>query len=93
MALHIKGINYKYHNVELLKFEHLEPWYLKMNPGGVVPTLKHGYNIVPESDEILRYLDVHFSKLAVEHYYFSSWTLFCQIWQLFVDKGYKIKLS
>ena len=72
MALHIKGINYKYHNVELLKFEHLEPWYLKMNPGGVVPTLKHGYNIVPESDEILRYLDVHFSKLVFERCCFVS---------------------
>ena len=38
---------------------------MKMNPGGVVPTLKHGYNIIPESDEILRYLDVHFSKFKI----------------------------
>ena len=62
LALHVKGINYKYHNIDLIRFVNLEPWYLKMNPSGVVPTLKHGYNIIPESDEILKYLDVHFSK-------------------------------
>ena len=54
-----------YHNVNILNFENLEPCYLKMNPAGVVPTLKHGYNIIPELDEILKYLDVHFSSYRI----------------------------
>ncbi len=60
----MKGIKYKLHEIDLLKFAHLEPWYLKLNPGGVVPTLRHGNSVIPESDEILRYMDVHFSEFS-----------------------------
>jgi glutathione S-transferase len=37
--------------------ENLEPWYLKINPNGVVPSLDHDGRIVIESCVILEYLD------------------------------------
>jgi glutathione S-transferase len=37
--------------------ENLEPWYVKLNPNGVVPTLDHDGRIVIESNFILEYLD------------------------------------
>ncbi len=60
----MKGIKYKFHDIELMKLENLEPWYIRMNPKGLVPTLKHGHSVIPESDEILKFLDVHFSELT-----------------------------
>lgn len=37
--------------------ESLEPWYLRINPNGVVPSLDHDGRIVIESCVILEYLD------------------------------------
>ena len=37
--------------------EHLEPWYTKLNPVGVVPTLDHDGRIIIESNIIMEYLD------------------------------------
>lgn len=37
--------------------QHLEPWYLALNPNGVVPTLVHDDKIIIESCVILEYLD------------------------------------
>jgi glutathione S-transferase len=45
------------HEVDLGKFEHLDPEYLKMNPNGVVPTLVHGDAVLIESSAIVEYLD------------------------------------
>jgi glutathione S-transferase len=43
--------------VNLRKSENLEPWYVKLNPNGVVPTLDHDGRIIIESNFILEYLD------------------------------------
>src|SRR4026207_2005466 len=51
--------------VALLKFEHLRPEYLRLNPNGVVPTLVHDGEVVLESSVICQYLDEVFSEPAL----------------------------
>jgi tetrachloro-p-hydroquinone reductive dehalogenase len=36
--------------------ENFEPWYVRLNPAGVVPTLRDGQRIVTDSAKILHYL-------------------------------------
>lgn len=57
-----KGIAWQSRPVELLKFEHLQPDYLKLNPTGVVPTLVHEGRVVTESSVICQYLDDAFPQ-------------------------------
>ena len=45
------------HDIDLGKFEQLEPDYLKINPNGVVPTFVHDGTILIESSAILEYLE------------------------------------
>ena len=45
------------HDVDLGKFEQLEPDYLAINPNGVVPTFVHDGTILIESSAILEYLE------------------------------------
>lgn len=51
--------------VELLKFEHLRPDYLRLNPNGVVPTLVHDGRTILESSVICQYLDEAFAEPAL----------------------------
>jgi glutathione S-transferase len=37
--------------------DQLDPWYLKLNPNGVVPTLVHDGKVIVESTVIMHYLD------------------------------------
>lgn len=52
-----KGLDWGSAHIALPRLEHLEPWYLKLNPNGVVPTLDHDGRIVVESNVIIEYLD------------------------------------
>lgn len=52
-----KGIQYVSHHVNLVKHEHATPWYLGINPRGVVPVLVHDGVVHVESNDILAYLD------------------------------------
>ena len=52
-----KGVNWDSRLVELLKFEHLQPEYLALNPNGVVPTLVHNGTPIYDSSPICEYLD------------------------------------
>jgi glutathione S-transferase len=45
--------------------ETLEPWYIKLNPNAVVPTLIHDERIVIESCVILEYLDDVFPEISL----------------------------
>jgi glutathione S-transferase len=45
------------HEINLGKFEHLTPEYLKINPNGVVPTMIHDGAVLIESSAIVEYLD------------------------------------
>lgn len=62
MMLAEKGLAWVDHTVELLRFEHLRPEYLKLNPDGAVPMLVHDGNVVLESSVICEYLDDAFPE-------------------------------
>lgn len=46
-------------------FETYEPWYMRLNPGGTVPTLVAGECVVADSREILHFVDAHFDGPAL----------------------------
>jgi glutathione S-transferase len=52
-----KALAWTDRTIELLKFEHLQPAYLRLNPAGVVPTLVHQGRVLTESSVICQYLD------------------------------------
>ena len=52
-----KGIKVTYHHVDLARNKHVTPWYLGINPRGVVPVLVHDGVVHVESNDILEYLD------------------------------------
>ena len=57
-----KGLAWQSRRLELLKFEHLQPQYLRLNPNGVVPTLVHDGRAILESSVICQYLDDEFPE-------------------------------
>jgi maleylacetoacetate isomerase len=56
-ALDIKGVDYKYHPVNILKQEQHDPAYKEKNPLGTVPALKIDGVILGESVAIIEYLE------------------------------------
>jgi len=48
-ALEEAGAEYEYVEVDLMRGEAHEPWFLKLNPGGKVPVLDDGGTIITES--------------------------------------------
>jgi len=61
IGLAAKGLEWESVYVNLRTMENLEPWYVKLNPNGVVPTLDHDGRIVIESNFILEYLTMTLS--------------------------------
>ena len=57
MFMNEKQINFDVHVVNLPGRETQSPWYLKINPKGEVPALKHGDRIISGSDNILEYIE------------------------------------
>jgi glutathione S-transferase len=69
LALAEKGVTYEDRFVDIeLRLTNYEPWYLRINPRGVVPTLVHGERVVTDSARILAYVDEAFAgpKLTSE---------------------------
>lgn len=60
-----KRLDWVERRLELLKFEHLRPEYLRLNPNGVVPTRVHDGRVVLESSVICQYLDEAFPARAL----------------------------
>ena len=57
IALNVKGIEYEYIPVNLLKGEQKSEEHLKLNPSGFVPALEIDGHILTESLPIIEYLD------------------------------------
>jgi maleylacetoacetate isomerase/maleylpyruvate isomerase len=57
IALAIKGLQYDYVPVHLLKKEQLQPPFADISPTGLVPLLKDGDHLLGQSLAIIEYLD------------------------------------
>jgi maleylacetoacetate isomerase len=57
IALHLKGLDFEPHTINLLKGEQYSDSYRKINPESVVPTLIDGDTKLVQSLAILEYLD------------------------------------
>jgi glutathione S-transferase len=61
LTLAEKAVSYDTQRVDIGdKREQFEPWYLALNPKGVVPTLKVDDEIVTNTDDIVAYIDENF---------------------------------
>ena len=57
--LNLKGIPWESHHVDLMANENFRPWFLGINPRGLVPVLVHDGAVHIESNDIVAYLDAH----------------------------------
>jgi len=60
--LNLKKIPWESHILDLRAKENLSPWYLGINPRGLVPTLVHDGTVHIESNDILAYLEQRFPE-------------------------------
>jgi len=59
-----KGIDWISHPVNLARHENATPWFLGINPRGVVPVLVHDGVVHVESNDIMEYLDTQVPSAA-----------------------------
>ena len=64
IMLREKGIPWESHPVDLARQQHVTPWFLGINPRGVVPALVHDGVVHVESNDILEYLDERVASAA-----------------------------
>jgi len=60
--LNLKGIDWEPHSINLPKGEQLSPWYLGINPRGLVPCLVIDGEVHIESNDIITLLDERFPE-------------------------------
>ena len=60
-----KGLNWQARTINLQQKENLEPWYLELNPLGVVPTLVEDNRPVIESSLICEYLEDRYPQTTL----------------------------
>jgi len=58
--LNLKGIKWESHLVDLQTNENFNPWFLGINPRGLVPVLVHDGAVHIESNDIIQYLEKTF---------------------------------
>jgi glutathione S-transferase len=64
ILLNEKNIAWESHQVDLRQHQHVTPWFLSINPRGVVPVLVHDGVVHVESNDILEYADTLRSAFA-----------------------------
>jgi glutathione S-transferase len=66
IVLHEKGLEWEGLHIEKgEEYENYLPWYAKLNPLGVVPTLVHGDKVIIESNVINEYLEDTFPEVQL----------------------------
>jgi glutathione S-transferase len=60
--LNLKGINWESHLIDLPGNENFRPWFLGINPRGLVPVLVHDGAVHIESNDIIQYLEQKFPE-------------------------------
>ena len=65
LALAEKNVTWRSRVVNLVELENLEPWHMRLNPNGVVPTLVVDGNSVTDSLQIVRYINDEFPGHAL----------------------------
>lgn len=79
LALWEKSLAFVDRRMNLAQTEHLEDWYLQLNPNGVVPTLVHEGQVVTDSSVINEYLEEVFPdvplmpRTAIERARMRTW--------------------
>jgi glutathione S-transferase len=58
--LNLKGIPWQSHLIDLPQHENYSPWFLGINPRGLVPVLVHDGKVHIESNDIITYLEEAF---------------------------------
>jgi len=58
--LNLKAIPWQSHLVDLMANENFQPWFLGINPRGLVPVLVHDGTVHIESNDIIQYLEQKF---------------------------------
>lgn len=58
--LKLKGLDWTSHHLDLARKKHHTPWYMGVNPRGLVPTLVHDGQVIIESNDILAHLEAAF---------------------------------
>ncbi|MBT5218775.1 MAG: glutathione S-transferase family protein [Woeseia sp.] len=65
LTLAEKHLDCSRHHVDLPNKENLEPWYLRLNPRGTLPTLVDGDTVVNESSVICEFLEDQYPKTSL----------------------------
>jgi glutathione S-transferase len=60
--LNLKGIPWESHPIDLPGHENFQPWFLGINPRGLVPVLVHDGKVHIESNDIITYLEKTFPE-------------------------------
>ena len=60
--LRSKGLSWTSHHLNLANKEHLKPYFMGINPRGLVPVLVHDGKVIIESNDILQYLETTFPE-------------------------------
>lgn len=63
--LRLKGLDWQSHHVNLARGQQLTPYYMGINPRGLVPTLVHDGKVIIESNDILLYLEEQYPEPAL----------------------------
>lgn len=65
IVMNLKGISWESHPIDLKSEQNHEPWFLGINPRGLVPVLVHDGVVHIESNDILAYLEQMFPDPAL----------------------------
>lgn len=65
LVLEEKGLKWISHEIDLGHQENNQPWYMAINPKGLVPAIVHDGMVVTESNDIMNYVEEKFPEPAL----------------------------